>query len=365
MRRLMRTVSSIRGLILGLALGVGMCTATAAQPLTIRIGTPDQSVGPTPSGGVGITTFLDVRQLLQKEFEKDGITVQWTFFKGAGPAVNEAFANKQLDFAYLGDLAAIIGRANGLQTRFLVPLRGTNSFLAVAPDSGIGKLEDLKGKRLTVFKGTAYQLSLGRALARAGLTERDLQVVNLDWNAALAALAAKQLDANWAGVSLLTLQDKGLAKILLSSRDLGREYTIQSGFVGTDAFITAHPELTQRLINVLVRTQAWVSEPGNLSEFLGVTTERSGVPLALARAEYEGDDPKFRFSPLSDEFLVTNYQSSVDRAKEQGLIRKTYDVREWIDSSFVDKAVADLKLDGFWPRYDKEGKPLPAKPVTQ
>lgn len=362
MRRLMRTVS----LVLGLALGMGMCAgAGAAEPLTIRIGTPDQSVGPTPSGGVGITTLLDARKLLQQEFEKDGITVQWTYFKGAGPAVNEAFANKQLDFAYLGDLAAIIGRANGLQTRFLVPLRGTNSFLAVAPDSGITRLEDLKGKRLTVFKGTAYQLSLDRALARAGLTERDLQVVNLDWNAALAALAAKQLDANWASVSLLTLQDKGLAKILLSTRDLGREYTIQSGFVGTEAFIAAHPDLTQRLVNVLVRTQAWASEPGNLSEFLAVTTERSGIPLALARAEYEGDDPKFRFSPLADDFLLTNYQGSVDQAKEAGLIRKTYDVRGWIDSSFVDKAVAGLKLDGYWQHYDRNGQPLPARPVTQ
>lgn len=36
------------------------------------------------------------------------------FFKGAGPVVNEALANGQVDFAYLGDLAAIIGKANGL-----------------------------------------------------------------------------------------------------------------------------------------------------------------------------------------------------------------------------------------------------------
>jgi hypothetical protein len=32
-------------------------------------------------------------------------------FKGAGPAVNEGFANDQLDFAYQGDLPSLIGRA--------------------------------------------------------------------------------------------------------------------------------------------------------------------------------------------------------------------------------------------------------------
>ncbi|STV79480.1 alkanesulfonates-binding protein [Klebsiella michiganensis] len=53
-------------------------------------------------------------------FKPQGVEVQWQFFKGAGPAVNEALANRQLDFVYLGDLAAIIGKANGLPTRLLL-----------------------------------------------------------------------------------------------------------------------------------------------------------------------------------------------------------------------------------------------------
>jgi sulfonate transport system substrate-binding protein len=39
--------------------------------------------------------------------------------------VNEALANRQLDFVYLGDLAAIIGKANGLPTRLLLGSRGS------------------------------------------------------------------------------------------------------------------------------------------------------------------------------------------------------------------------------------------------
>jgi sulfonate transport system substrate-binding protein len=49
---------------------------------------------------------INSRQLLEKEFANDGIQVKWTFFKGAGPVINEALANGQVDFAYLGDLAA-------------------------------------------------------------------------------------------------------------------------------------------------------------------------------------------------------------------------------------------------------------------
>lgn len=338
--------------------GIGATSAFAADPLTIRIGTPDQSVSATPSGGIGLTTILSGRKLFEEEFAKDNIKIEWVFFKGAGPAANEALANKQLDFAYLGDLAAIIGRSNGLATRFLVPLRGNNAFLAVAPDSTIAKLEDLKGKRVTVFKGTAYQLAFDRALAKVGLTERDLQVVNLDWNAALAALAAKQLDANWAGLQAVSLQEKGLAKIAFGTRDLGREYTFQSGFLGREEFINDNPEITQRFVNVIVRTQYWLSQPENLEDFVSYASQRSGIPASLGHAEFTKDELKFRFSPVIDDFIAASFQSSIEQAKELGLVRKTFEVKDWFEPKFANKTIADLKLEAFWPRFDKQGNPL-------
>lgn len=82
----------------------------AQKPTEIRIGLPDQSAGSKPfiRGPLGLA---HIQKQLEKEFEPQGIKIQWSFFKGAGPAVNEALANKQLDVVYLGDLAAIIGRA--------------------------------------------------------------------------------------------------------------------------------------------------------------------------------------------------------------------------------------------------------------
>jgi sulfonate transport system substrate-binding protein len=113
--------------------------------------------------------------------------------------INEAFANGQVDLAYLGDLAAIIGKSNGLDTRLLsASARDIKQYLGVVPGSGIKTLQDLKGKRVAVFRGTASQLSFDSALASQGLSEKDLKVINLDFNAAGAALAAKQIDATWA-----------------------------------------------------------------------------------------------------------------------------------------------------------------------
>ncbi len=91
-----------------------IASAQAESLRAIRIGVPDQSAGSKPfiEGPVGMAF---IRHQLETVFKPQGVEVQWQFFKGAGPAVNEALANRQLDFVYLGDLAAIIGKANGLQ----------------------------------------------------------------------------------------------------------------------------------------------------------------------------------------------------------------------------------------------------------
>ncbi len=87
-------------------------TAHADELKEIRIAVPDLSAGTQHSGG-GVVDVLRDQQIFEKAFADQGIKIQWSFFKGAGPVINEAFANGQVDLAYLGDLAAIIGKSNG------------------------------------------------------------------------------------------------------------------------------------------------------------------------------------------------------------------------------------------------------------
>lgn len=73
------------------------------------------------------------------------------FFRGAGPALNESLAAGHLDFAAgLGDLPAIVGRANSLKTKWLLTdnVRCT-IYLKVRPASGINRIEDLSGHKLS------------------------------------------------------------------------------------------------------------------------------------------------------------------------------------------------------------------------
>ncbi len=104
-----RKALTAAGAALALGLWAGSAAAQTAEPLkVVRIGVATGGVGSDPVRHGGTSAALAYTDgALEEEFKKDGVKVQWTFFKGAGPAVNEALVNKQLDFAWQGDLRVI------------------------------------------------------------------------------------------------------------------------------------------------------------------------------------------------------------------------------------------------------------------
>ncbi len=106
-------------------LASGLSTALTSRsafagsaPSIIRIGYPSVGIGNRPIVGGSPAGTVHLRGLLEEEFKAEGIKIQWNFLRGAGPAVNELFANGLADFGFgLGDLPSIIGHSGGLKTR--------------------------------------------------------------------------------------------------------------------------------------------------------------------------------------------------------------------------------------------------------
>ena len=121
-----RVLQYLPQLLIYAALTFTSLHAAAEKPTVIRIGVAQQGNGDPPTFGGSPAATAQIQQLLEKEFAADGIKVQWLFFKGAGPAVNEAIADNALDFAYQGDLPSVLARANGLKTAgFVTGYRGS------------------------------------------------------------------------------------------------------------------------------------------------------------------------------------------------------------------------------------------------
>lgn len=351
-------LSAIPALLIALSTAGLAQAQNASEPLkVIRIGVATGGVGSNPIRHGGTTTALAYSDgAFEEEFRKDGIEIKWVFFKGAGPAVNEALVNRQLDFAWQGDLPAIVHRANGVKTRIIAGSGvRTGLYLAVQPDSGIQKLEDLKGKRVAVFKGTNLHLAAVAALSARGIQERDLRLINLDLASARAALVNKDVDAIFDYVGAFDLRDKGLAKIVWSASADNYKFTRQTHLSVTDEFAQKHPQAVQRVVTTLVKVAHRYSNEANRADLF----ERWGkaeYPEQIWREDFIGQPLRVRLSPLLDPFLVSRYKEAARDAHALKLTRNVPEIDSWFDRSYLNVALKELNLETYWPVYGPDGQ---------
>lgn len=316
----------------------------------IVIAVPDLGTRQTNSSGNLVIDHLLLNHLLEQQLQHKNIKVEWKFFKGAGPAINEALVNKQVDLAFLGDLAAIVGKANHIDTRLIVATgRQMNVYLGVLPNQGYRSLQQLKGKRIAVWQGTALQLSFDQFIQSYGFSEKDFRIVNLDPAAMNAALAAKQVDAGWGSIGILALHQKGLLDIPLSSHNRPEaKGTLQSGLIARQDFIENHPEATQEIVNVVIQSAHWLAQPEHRDQAIQEMTKNAGYPLGLYEQSIQGQALKQMYSPLLDQAYLDYFQSGVNVALKAKLIKNSFTVQDWIESRFINQGVDKLNYTGYW-----------------
>jgi sulfonate transport system substrate-binding protein len=328
--------------------------ANTAAPAKIRIGVALTGLGGRPYSLGSAISVVHVQGLLEKEFAADGTAIEWNFYAGAGPAVNEALANGALDFAWQGDLPEIVARSRGLQTTQLF-VAGNRSpvFVVVAKDSKIANLIDLKGKTVANFQGTNLELSVNRILASVGLGEHDLQIVNLDQNTAGQAVAEHQIDAAFVQLGIPARAQKYL-KVIYATGTTHPELTPQASFIVANTFASTAPDAVDRVVRVAVGAAHWSSLPGNQDALYQIYA-KTGYPLPFIEQVFKPIDPLVATSPLWDAFQRAQLTRSASDAYKYGLIRTPVQVEGWIDTGPLSRALTALKLENYWPQFAADG----------
>ena len=324
--------------------------AWADKPPEIRIGIASVGIGGRPQIGGYWIAVAHAKGLLEEEFKNDGIKVNWFFFKTAGPGVNEAYSNNLLDFAWQGDLPQVIAKANGVPTKYILAAgRRATFYVATTEDSSATSIKDLKGRKVSIFKGTCNQLTAARLLEDEGLTEKDLKVYNMDTNTQTAALATKDVEAVFSGNNLFSVRDRGLAKILYNGKEHGGKYGCSLGLTVTEDFESKYPDVVQRVVTTLVKAAKWTTDPANATAFFQLSA-KSGVPFQHYKQDLENWDLKKNQSPLIDEWFLESYRRVLDETKKYGLLREGADVdlNAWFETKYLNRALADLGLQDYW-----------------
>ena len=160
-------------------------------------------------------------QSLEKEFQKDGIKINWVSIN-SGAQQAQAMAAGSLDVSAVMNTASLL-MANGAGNKVLVATgvaRPTQVFAVVGKAGQQMKIEDLKGKKVAGPKGTVLHQVLVAALKSKGMSINDVEFIQMDPGKAYAALMGKHVDAALLAASLIIKSNQAGAKTVVTADGL-------------------------------------------------------------------------------------------------------------------------------------------------
>jgi sulfonate transport system substrate-binding protein len=194
---------------------------------------------------------------LEEELRADGYTVEWVLSAGSSKAIENLNA-EAIDIGSSAGAAAVAARANGVALTTIGVFSQPNwASIVVAKDSDITTVNDLAGKKVAAASGTDPYFHLLQALAEAGLSASDLEIVNLIHADGQKALESGDVDA-WAGLDPLTATSELTAgsTIIYNNPDFASWGVLNA----TDEFLAEKPELVESVLTQYQRARAWILE---------------------------------------------------------------------------------------------------------
>ncbi|QPA31165.1 aliphatic sulfonate ABC transporter substrate-binding protein [Thermaerobacillus caldiproteolyticus] len=270
-----------------------------------------------------VSLVLKEKKWLEDELQKDGIEVEWVFSAGSNKAL-ELLNSKSIDFGSTAGSAALLGKANGNPIKSIyVYSKPEWTALVVRAGSPIEKVKDLKRKKIAVTRGTDPYIFLLRALDTAGLSEKDVEIVQLQHPDGKTALEKGDVDA-WAGLDPYIAQTEieKHSKLFFRNADWNTY-----GFLNVrEAFAKDHPEIVEKVLKAYEKARKWAIE--NPDEFVKIVAAES-------KQSEEVTDKVLSRTDLTNPVIGEVHKQTIEAAGEillkSGVIDKSVDIKKTID----------------------------------
>ncbi|MFT8314087.1 MAG: aliphatic sulfonate ABC transporter substrate-binding protein [Clostridium sp.] len=300
---------------------------------TLKIGYPG-----TGNNTAGDLLAVGIDKGYFKDELKDLVTdVQFINFSGAGPAINEALASKDLDIGVYGDTPAVTAKSNGIDTT-LVGAGNTalDAAIIVNPNSSIKSVKDLKGKKVATTKGSYMHKTLAQMLQANGLSIKDIQFINMNTSDSEAALFSNQLDAivesNTGAAKLVT---KKQGRVLLDCRD-NPEWKGMNIVISRTEFAKENPEVITGLIKGFEKARDFVNKNPEETKTIWA---KSGIPKEAYDYLYPNNNFGDTFNVELNQSVIDKLNSTKSFLKDNELIKKDFNINDWADKSYYEKSL--------------------------
>jgi len=236
---------------------------------------------------------------LEDELADDGVRVEWILSAGSSTALENLNANA-IDIGSTAGSAVFAARANGVPVKTVGVFSQPNwASLVVAAESPVESLADIEGKTIAAASGTDPYFFVLQALAEAGLSSADVEVVNLIHGDGQKALEAGDVEV-WAGLDPLTATSERTAgsRVIYSNPSFNTWGVLNT----TENFLAGHPAYVEIVLETYERARQWIADnPDSAVQILAaeasidpndastVLLERTKIDVSLVPGEQQLD----------------------------------------------------------------------------
>lgn len=262
----------------------------------------------------GLLPILKERGVLEKTLKEQGVNVKWVEFP-AGPQLLEGLNVGSVVFGEAGEAPPIFAQAANSNLIYVAnqPAAPKAEALIVQKDSKIQSIQDLKGKRVVLNKGSNVHYLLLKLLEANKLTLDDIHVVYLPPSDARAAFEKGAVDAwvIWDPFFAAAEQQIG-ARVIATGDNLVSNHQF---YLADRKFAEAHPKVIQAVVNELNLSTEWVE--ANQDEAAKLLQKPTGLDFNILKSSISRMG--FGVTPISEQ-VSKEQQQVADAFFEQKLI---------------------------------------------
>jgi sulfonate transport system substrate-binding protein len=281
-----------------------------------------------------VSMLLKEKGFLEKEFAKDGITILWVKTVSSSNALQFLNAGS-IDFGSTAGSAALVAKINGNPIKSIYTYsRPEWTALVTTKDSKISKIEDLKGKKVAMVRGTDPHIFLVRALLSVGLTDKDITPVLVQQHADGGNLLIRgDVDA-WAGLDPMMAQHEVLdgARLFFRKPEANTWGILNS----REEFLKDHADIARRVISAYEEARKYsLAHYDELKKiFIGVT---GLAPEVVDKQLKERTGLTFNHVGPAQRESILEAGLALQKA---GVIKADVDVKKAVDDLIDDRYVA-------------------------
>ncbi|MDI1225634.1 MULTISPECIES: sulfonate ABC transporter substrate-binding protein [Acinetobacter] len=262
----------------------------------------------------GVLPIIKARGDLDKALKEKGVNVKWVEFP-AGPQLLEGLNVGSVAFGESGEAPPIFAQAANSNLVYVAnqPAAPLAEALIVPKDSAIQSVQDLKGKRVVLNKGSNVHYLLLKVLEANHLKLDDIQVVYLPPADARAAFEKGAVDAWVIWDPFFAAAEKQLnAKVIATGQNLVNNHQF---YLADRKFAEQHPDVLKIVVNELNTTTQWVSQ--HQTDAAKLLEKPTGLPLDILNTSISRMG--FGVTPISND-VVKKQQDVADAFYQQKLI---------------------------------------------